>query len=78
MVTLFSYSIHDWVQFPTFDTPAGPKTPLALAPGPFFRGLARWATPFLIGFEHFFILFDRNLIPSDAAGAVLTARRYIL
>jgi hypothetical protein len=39
------------------------KTPLALSPGPFFGVLVRWASAFLIGFDHFLPGFDRNLIP---------------
>ena len=60
------YSIHEWVKFPTFDTPGDPKTALALAPGPFFDVLVRWVTLFLFAVEHFLIPFDRDLIPPEA------------
>jgi hypothetical protein len=41
------------------------KTPLALAPGPYFRVLARWAIAFLTGFDRFCIAFVRILTLSD-------------
>jgi hypothetical protein len=72
------FSIYDWVKFPTFDTPRVGKPALALAPGPFFDGMLRWARGFLIGFSHFLRAVDRDLIPAEAGLTVFATRRYIL